>query len=241
VKSNYRILLLLFLVVFLCFIDPEFALAGPGGAIAKGFFKTWWGKLIMAVLTIVLLPLIIYINLKEFFVTRKNKKILDKLGAINRDFSWLTLNKAVKNAFERVYIAWNNEDMQEVSELVSSWYWQNQQIVHLNEWEKRNLKNQCRLKSIGSIKPLHLEITDDATLEGSRIAFSITANMEDYLIHRETKKVVEGKRGFADEEKIWIMEYSDGKWKLDDIQEGSMSLAFARAENLIPEQIAASV
>jgi energy-coupling factor transporter transmembrane protein EcfT len=241
VKSNYRILLLLFLVVFLCFIDPEFALAGPGGAIAKGFFKTWWGKLIMAVLTIVLLPLIIYINLKEFFVTRKNKKILNKLGAINRDFSWLTLNKAVKNAFERVYIAWNNEDMQEVSELVSSWYWQNQQIVHLNEWEKRNLKNQCRLKSIGSIKPLHLEITDDATLEGSRIAFSITANMEDYLIHRETKKVVEGKRGFADEEKIWIMEYSDGKWKLDDIQEGSMSLAFARAENLIPEQIAASV
>jgi energy-coupling factor transporter transmembrane protein EcfT len=241
VKSNYRILLLLFLVVFLYFIDPEFALAGPGGAIAKGFFKTWWGKLIMAVLTIVLLPLIIYINLKEFFVTRKNKKILNKLGAINRDFSWLTLNKAVKNAFERVYIAWNNEDMQEVSELVSSWYWQNQQIVHLNEWEKRNLKNQCRLKSIGSIKPLHLEITDDATLEGSRIAFSITANMEDYLIHRETKKVVEGKRGFADEEKIWIMEYSDGKWKLDDIQEGSMSLAFARAENLIPEQIAAAV
>lgn len=87
----------------------------------------------MVVLTIVLLPLIIYINMKEFFVTRKNKKILNQLGVINRDFTWLTLNKSVKNAFQRVYLAWNREDMQEVSELVSSWYWQNQQIVHLDE------------------------------------------------------------------------------------------------------------
>lgn len=239
-KSNTRILLI-FAFIVLCFtLDPEWALAGPGGTIAKGLFKTWYGKLLMVVLTIVLLPLIIYINMKEFFVTRKNKKILNQLGVINRDFTWLTLNKSVKNAFQRVYLAWNREDMQEVSELVSSWYWQNQQIVHLDEWKRRNLKNECRLKSVGSIKPLHLDITDEPNLEGSRIAFSITASVEDYLIHRETKKVVEGKRGFGDEEKIWIMEYANGQWKLDDIQEGSMSLAFARTENSIPEHILAS-
>lgn len=238
-KLKYVVVLLL--IVGLIMLDVEPALAGPGGAIAKGLFKTWWGKLIMAVVTIVLLPLILYIKFKEYFTVRANKKVLNQLGKRNRDFTWLTLNKSVKNAFTRVYIAWAKEDLQEVSEYMSSWYWQNQQKVYLDDWKSRNLINVPRLKSLSSIKPLYLDIADEENFEGSRIAFLITADVEDYLMHRETKKVVEGRRGYDEEEKIWIMEYNEGKWLVDDIQEGSMSLAFARTKNDIPKTVLSGI
>jgi len=127
--------------------------------------------------------------------------------------------------------------MNEVSSYVSHWYWQNQQLVHLDEWKRKNLRNVSKLKSLGKIKPLHLEITDQENLEGSRIALSIEADVEDYLIERDTNKVVEGKRGVQEIEKVWILEYTDGKWLLDDIQEGSLSLAFAKMKNIIPEEL----
>ena len=33
------------------------------------------------------------------------------------------------------------------------------------------------------------------------------------------------------------MEYTEGKWLLDDIREGSLSLQFAKLKNIIPENI----
>ncbi len=43
-------------VVFFITIEP--ALAGPGGKIASAAFETFWGRAILAVLTILFLPLI---------------------------------------------------------------------------------------------------------------------------------------------------------------------------------------
>lgn len=234
-KQKHYTIFILIIFILLISIDPIYA--GPGGAIAKGLFKTFWGKMLLGALTIIFLPLIIYIQLKEFFAVKKNQKELLTLERINKDFKWSVLEKNVRNVFERVYIAWDKEKMNEVSSYVSHWYWQNQQLVYLDEWKRKNLRNVSKLKSVGKIKPLHLDITDEENLEGSRIAFSITANVEDYLIHRDTLKVVEGKRGFDDEEKVWILEYTDGKWLLDDIREGNLSLAFAKMQNIIPEQL----
>ena len=64
-KQHQKITLVLtiFFVLFL-FIDPVYA--GPGGTVAKALFKTWWGKLIMSVLAIILLPLIFYVRTIEF-------------------------------------------------------------------------------------------------------------------------------------------------------------------------------
>ncbi len=238
-KSRYVFIIVL-VTVFLC-LDPELALAGPGGAIVKGVFKTWWGKALLTLLAIILAPLTIYIYLKEYFEVRKNRKILQDLGTLNRDFSWLTLDKNVRTIFQRVYKAWNQGDLEEASSLISPWYWQNQQIIHLNDWEKRNLKNVCNVQSISSVKPLYLDITDEENLEGSRIAFSITANIRDYLMHKETKKVVEGSKKFDDEEKIWIMEYTEGKWLLDNIETGDNSLVYAKLTNVIPQRVLAQL
>lgn len=228
-----KILLTILIIGFLFYIDPVYA--GPGGTVAKGLFKTWWGKLILTTIFIIFFPLIVYTYTVEFFAVRKTKKQLNKIGLKNKDFSWLNLEKNVHNVFTRVHLAWDNEDMKEVSEYVNHWYWQNQQLVHLDRWKKENLKNVTKLESIKKIKPLYAEISNSENFEGSKIAFSITANIEDYLIDRETRRVIQGKRGFEHEEKVWIMEYSNGKWLLDDIRDGKFSLAFAKLKNVVPE------
>ena len=228
-----KILLTILVIGFLFYIDPVYA--EPGGTIAKGLFKTWWGKLILFALCIVLFPLIVYTYTVEFFAVRKTKKQLNEIGLKNRDFTWLNLEKNVSNIFTRVYLAWEKEDMKEVSEYVNHWYWQNQQTVHLDKWKQENLKNICKLDKIKSVKPLYAELTEEKNLEGSKIAFIISANIKDYLKDRDTHRIVQGKNEYGDEEKVWILEYTDGKWLLDDIRDGSFSLAFAKMKNLIPE------
>ena len=232
-RQQKQLVVTVLVIALLFYVDPVFA--GPGGTIAKGLFKTWWGKLLIFVLVIVFLPLIIYSQVVEYFAVRKTKKQLAKISFKNKDFAWLNVEKNVRNTFERVYLAWDREDMKQVQEYVNHWYWQNQQTVHLDNWESQNLKNVCSLESIHKIKPLYLEISDEDNYEGSKIAFSIDANIEDYLVERDTRRVVEGKKGFEHEEKVWIMEYANGKWLLDDIRDGQFSLAFAKLDNIVPE------
>ncbi|WP_027392642.1 hypothetical protein [Aquimarina latercula] len=233
-KKSEIILFILF-ITFLFFIDPLYA--GPGGAIAKGLFKTWWGKILLLVVTIVLLPFIIYIKSVEFFKVKKTKKQLMHIGLKNRDFSWLNLEKNFSNIITRVYDAWGDEDMSKVKEHVNHWYWQNQQSTHLDKWKSNNLQNICNLQKIHKIRPLYLELTNENDLEGSKIVISISGTIEDYLINRDTQKIIEGNRGYQNESHIWVMEYTDGKWLLDDIKDSDLSLAFAKMENMIPENV----
>jgi hypothetical protein len=234
-KKSHFILLILLIALVLFDIDPMYA--GPGGTVVKAIFKTWWGKILMSIVAILFLPLTLYVYFREFFAVKNCKKQLLKLGQRNKDFSWLNLDKNVRNIFSRVYIAWNNQDLKEASTYISHWYWQNQQLVHLDEWKKENLKNVCKVDGIKSVKPLYLEISEEENLEGSRIAFLITANIMDYLKDKDTNKIVQGSNKFDDEEKIWIMEYTNGNWLLDDIQDGQLSLAFAKTKNIIPTNL----
>lgn len=238
ILNNKKQILVLVLVCFaiLAFVEPAYA--GPGGFVAKGLFKSWWGKVFLFVLVIILSPLIIYIRFREYIAVKQNQKILTTLASVNSDFKWSSLEKNIRNVYLRVYVAWSKENMEEVSSYVSNWYWQNQQLVILDEWKRKKIKNICHLKEIIKVKPLHLEITDKNNLEGSRIAFAITSNIEDYLINRETGKVVYGKKGYQEEEKIWFLEYIEGKWLLDEIREGNISLSLAKLKNVIPERVA---
>jgi len=234
-RKSHLIILVLVLALVLFDIDPMYA--GPGGTVVKAIFKTWWGKVLLSILGIIFLPLTIYVYFREYFAVKNCKKQLLELGKRNKDFSWLNLDKNVRNIFNRVYIAWNNQDLKEASSYISHWYWQNQQLVHLDEWKKENLRNVCKVDGIKSVKPLYLEISEHENLEGSRIAFLITANIMDYLKSNDTHKIVQGSNKYDDEEKIWVMEYTDGQWVLDDIQDGQLSLAFAKTKNIIPANL----
>ncbi|MES2811099.1 MAG: hypothetical protein V4670_01385 [Bacteroidota bacterium] len=213
-------------------VDPLYA--GPGGAVAKGLFKTFWGKILISVIAIILLPVILYIYFVEYINVRKNKRILQKIGLKHKNFSWLELNKEFSNIIRRVYIAWENEDMSEVNQYVNHWYWQNQQKVFLDYWKKNNLKNISKLKVLDKINPLYIELTNDDNLNGSKIAVLIKVDAEDYLVEIGTNKIVEGVKGYQNLEYIWIFEYTNGKWLLGDIQESTLSLGFAKMQNVIP-------
>lgn len=235
--NNKKQILVFALISFALLVFVEPAYAGPGGFVAKGLFKSWWGKVFLFALVIILSPLIIYINLREYIAVKQNEKILTNLASVNSDFKWSSLQKNIRNVYLRVHVAWSKENMEEVSSYVSNWYWQNQQLVILDEWKRKKIKNICHLKEIIKVKPLHLEITDENNLEGSRIAFSITSNIEDYLINRGTGKVVYGKKGYQEEEKIWFLEYTNGKWLLDEIRESNISLSLAKLKNIVPEKV----
>ena len=137
-KQHKQLLLTIIIIAILFYADPVFA--GPGGTVAKGLFKTWWGKLLMTLIAIIFLPVIIYMKTIEYFAVKKTKKQLAQIGIKNKDFSWLNLEKNVYNIFTRVYVAWNNEDMKEVKDYVNHWYWQNQQQVHLDKWKYQQNK-----------------------------------------------------------------------------------------------------
>ncbi len=234
-KRQHFLIFALLVVMVLLVVDPVYA--GPGGAIAKAITKTFWGKLLMLILVIIFAPLIIYVLIRERIGVFYTKRTLSKIAAVDRRFNWLDLEKDIRNAYSRVHIAWDKEDMSAVQEYVSSWYWQNQQLVYLDEWKSRNLHNVCHLKTIGRIKPLYIELSEYDQFEGTRIAFSIFGEIEDYLIDNESRQIVEGSRGYQEVEKVWIFELTDGKWLLDDIRDGSLSLAFAKMKNSIPENL----
>ena len=228
-------LLLITVMVILFSIDPVYA--GPGGAVAKVFFRTWWGKLLLLALTILLLPLILYMRIKEYRKVRKIKSILSQLSLTHKDFGWLQLHKEFSNIIHRVYNAWSDEDLSAVKSYVNHWYWQNQQAIFLDQWKKENLKNVSKLKEINKIKPLYLELSDEPNLEGSRIAIEINVIAQDYLMDRDTQKIVKGKTGFDDLSAIWFLEYTEGKWLLDNIQESSMSFELIKMPDVVPETL----
>lgn len=233
--SKKEWLVLLTVVVILFTIDPVYA--GPGGTVAKAFFKTWWGKIILVALSIIFLPLIVYIRLIKYRKIRKIKKVLAELSLKHREFNWLQLHKEFSNIIQRVYHAWGNENMSEVKEYVDNWYWQNQQSVFIEQWKRENLKNISSLKEIQNIKPIYLELTDELNFEGSRIGVIINVVVEDYLIDRDTNKVVQGKKGFDSEEYVWFLEYNEGKWLLNNIQKGGISFQVAKMPMIVPHSL----
>lgn len=238
-KKILKLLPLILIIALLFYVEP--VLAGPGGTVAKALFKTWWGKLLMLLLAIILLPVLIYAKIVEFFKIRKTKKQLVEIGFKNKDFSWLNLNKNISNIFTRTYEAWSNEDMSEVKNYVNNWYWQNQQLVVLDKWKSENVKNICNLESIKKIKPLYIEITDEEDFKYSKIVVLITASIEDYLVNRDTYKIVKGGRGYINESHIWVMEYDGKNWLLDNIADEDYSLAYLKTQNLIPEKLLSSI
>ncbi len=222
------VLLLILVVLTLMIIEPAFA--GPGGKIARVMFETFWGKILLAALTIILFPLILYVLIKQKLGERRARKNLRYMAKFSPNFEWVNIMQRATDCFHRVHAAWSKEDVSEAAEFMTSWYWQNQQLVFLNKWEKAGLVNHCTVKRVSEIKPLlFIGRNDGAQHEGSLLAISITANMQDYLAERGTGKVVEGSKKFKPVETIWSFTLMDGKWKVSGIEEGDMALVYAKA------------
>ena len=213
----------------------------PGGKIVAGFFKTTIGKIVGVVLLIVLFPLILWIYIIEGRAEKRTLAALTRLGKVDRAFDWLTLRDRITDCYHRVNAAWQTEQMDEASEWMTSWYWQNQQLAFLNQWERDGLINHCRIKGISKIRPFHLKFENEGPNygEGSRIVVAITAKMEDYLARRDTGKIVEGAKGYADTTHLWTFLLQNGKWVVANIEEDSAAVDYVRLPLEVPETLPA--
>jgi len=215
------------------FVEP--ALAGPGGKIARAMFETFWGKIVLGLLTVFFLPLIIYVIVREKIAERRARKFLATMANKDPLFDWLKIKERATDCFHRVHSAWRKEDMAEASKFMTDWYWQNQQMVYLDRWEREGLVNHCDVKKINWVKPLLFSHRNDSPdHEGSMVVLSIEARMKDYLAERDSGKVVEGSKRFKDVETVWSFTLVDGQWKVSNIEEDDMSLEYANLMRKMP-------
>jgi hypothetical protein len=229
------LLLVLVVVVVVVALGPAEALAAPGGKIASAVVKSFWGRVAMAALVLLFLPIIVYVLVREAIATRRAQRDLKKLRVLNPAFDWMALHDRVVECFTRVHAAWRKEDMAQASAWMTDWYWQNQQLAHLDRWAEQGLVNKCTVKSVGHVRPLHVACrSGEGDFSGSRVVLSVTANMEDYLQERATGKIVEGEIGYKDVEWVWTLELAAGVWRVARIEEGSLSLTYATMANELP-------
>ncbi|MDX1431987.1 MAG: Tim44-like domain-containing protein [Gammaproteobacteria bacterium] len=222
-------------VVTLALLVVEPAMAGPGGKIARAAFETFWGRIILGVLTLVFLPLITYVLLREKLAERRARRDLRFMAGYTPMFDWLKIQERAKDCFYRVHSGWKDEDLSGVSRWMTDWYWQNQQLAHLERWKKEGLVNICDVKKITRIKPLlFVHRNHGQEHEDSMVVISIEALMKDYLEERATGKLVEGSKRYKEVETIWSFTLENGEWKVSDIEEDSMSLAYAKLTGELP-------
>lgn len=225
------------LLVFFILFYPTIAFAGPGGKIAKAIAQTFWGKVILIGLTIFFLPLLIYFFLKEH---RAKKRVLNDLKVVARispDFDWIKLRKRIQDCFHRVHAAWEKSDVSEASEWMTDWYWQNQQTVFLDRWERDGLVNICQVDKINYIKPILFSFRGDEKRpgEGSELAVIIEARMKDYLERKSDGKLIEGSRKKKDVIRVWSFTFENGNWVVSNIDEGSNSLEYIAMMKTVPK------
>ena len=223
------------LLTFLLLL-PATVMAGPGGKIAKAVFETFWGKVILGFLTLILLPAIIWVMVKEHGAKKRALKHLQVVGASLPDFQWVKLHKRVKACFTRIHDSWSKADVSTASDWMTSWYWQNQQLVYLDKWEREGLVNECEVFKINKMIPILFSYQEEGGIpgEGSELAVLIEAKMTDYLMRKSDGQIVEGSAKKKDVERVWSFTYEKGQWLVSDIDEGSNSLSYVEMMKHVP-------
>lgn len=224
------------LAFFLLFLCPALSFAGPGGKIASVVAETFWGKILVGVLVVLLLPLIIYLRIKENRAKKRVLYDLETIASYNPDFDWFTIRDRVQDCFYRVHAAWERSDVSQASDWMTDWYWQNQQLVFLDRWEKNGLVNVCEVDIISSIKPIFFTLRnyEGRPGEGSMLAVLIVAVMKDYLERKSDGELVEGSRQKKRVERVWSFVFENGQWLVSNIDEGSNSLAYIEMMKTVP-------
>lgn len=228
---------LLCIVFILLLLTNEPLLAGAGGSIAKAVTKSFWGKLLIFIIVVFFLPFILYNFFKEKIAIRNTMKDLSKLSKINNNFNWLFLKARASDIFTRVQSSWDKNNLDEASEWMDQWYWQNQKYVHLDEWERRGLKNYVKIKNIENIKPLYLEYNESTSAENSRIILSITATMQDFLAQISDQLIVEGDKEFKEVETVWTLILKNNKWVVENIEQAVTTLDYVKMKNIVPSTV----
>lgn len=232
-KRRQILILVGLTLLLICLFSLE-AQAGPGGKIAKALFTTIWGRIFLAIMTIVLLPFIVYSKFRQYFKVKNTLKTLRQLGAVSPPFNWLTMKNRLTDVFTRTHLAWSKEDMGDVSEYCTHWYWQNQQLIYLDRWNAQGLMNKSQMRHIKRMEPIFVRYSNLPQGEDSIVVVDILANIEDYLVQVDSGLIVEGKKGFQDVETLWTFRLLQGQWLLDNIEQVESWSMYIKMPNEVP-------
>lgn len=229
IRLMFFVFFFIFIATLLIAVDPSYA--GPGGLI-KAAAKTFWGKVIMFFLVLFFLPLIIWYMITRWIQTNKTRKQLRKLALQVPHFEWIALKNRIHEVFMWVHSAWDQKKMDIAEDYMSPWYKQNQQLI-LDKWERDGVENIVSDVNIKELTPLY--VYSDARHGDERIVVEITAAMRDYLVEKETGKVVSGDKTIGDVTTVWTFIREDNKWVLNMIESEDTVEDYLKEPNHIPQ------
>lgn len=233
-----RFVLLVCLVGMCLFVFCQEADAGIGGQFARKALSTKFGRIgglvvggLMLLAAIILLPLILYVKLREWSGIRKTKRDLETLSARFPWFAWPEIQGRIKKAVKEIAKVWSAGDLSSVSSYMTPEYLASQQDL-LDRWKDEGKDVTYRLEKIRKVVPLAVRVEDEESY--SWIRALVVVDCVDYLRDGATKEVVKGEVGVTHGfESIWCFVYRHEEWLLNGIEEGSSSLAWASSRNHI--------
>jgi len=224
----------LLVLAVVAFLAPEPALAAPGGLV-KQAARTTVGKIVLAALVLLFLPLILWFAAKRAILVRRTRKALRRLGAQVPHFAWLPLKERVGEVFGWVHSAWDMEKMDVARDFMTAWYVRNQQL-QLDRWERDGLRNVTSDVKIKRLTPLYMS-HDPRSPEDDWFVVEIVAEMRDYLVERASGKVVQGDKALGEQTTVWSFVRENGRWVLSNIEPGEMDLEYlTESSRVLAEQ-----
>jgi len=232
--KNVYVKLFSFSMLYISFISE--VMAGPGGSIAKAAVNSFWGRIGLGIAFVVLSPIIAYVLIKEAKAKKRTLQDLAFLKNHSPQFDWLKIKLRIQDCFVRVHSAWEQEDISEAQNWMSSWYWQNQKCTVLDAWKRQGLQNICKVDPKILIKPLLFVHRNENSIahNGSSLHILISASMVDYLIDIKSGKIVEGCKSKKVVESLWSFVISNGQWVVENIEDSDMSLEYAQLVKSLP-------
>ena len=229
--TELRIALIAALCLALLLAVTSPALAGPGGQFAKAVAKTTLGKVVFAILLIVLLPLGIWAIVREWFGVRRTRRDLAELAETHDYFDWAQIEARVEEAAAGVGHAWGTGDLDVVADYFTEDYLASQRAL-LERWRQEGKRNVHEFHDINKIKPLFVRVGSGWWQD--QVSVLISATVVDYLLDVETGKVLKGKkRKDRNYETIWNLVRERGAWRLSSIEDGAESLNLAMQPNRV--------
>jgi hypothetical protein len=196
-------------------VTPEAALAAPGG-IVKAAARSTVGKIVMAAVAVVLLPLLLWLAARRAIAVRRTRAALRRLGASVPHFAWLPLKERVSEVFGWVHSAWDQGKMDLARDYMTAWYVRNQQL-QLDKWERDGLRNVTSDVKIKGLTPLYVR-HDPHARTPDRIVLEIEAEMRDYLVEKATGTIAQGDKTLGTVTSVWSFVFEDGRWLLSNIE-----------------------
>ena len=213
------------------------AFASPGEMINSIVLDPFWGHVLLGFLIIFFLPFVVHSFIREKLAEKRARADLYFMTKYSPVFDWLKIQERAKACFLRIHSdCWEKEDLSSASEWMTTWYWQNQQLVRLKKWKEEDFVNMCDIKRIYHIKPLlFVHRNQGMGHEHSMVVIAIEAKMKNCLQVRSTGKVVEGSKRYKKVKTVWSFTLECGVWKVSDIEEDIMSIEYAKLVSDLPK------